>query len=68
MTPMDQLRYAMWRLELWNRDYGTYDDIDNDVFDGTLIAGTMPDGLWRKGDRYPKQSEVEKARGKVSPS
>ena len=55
-----QVRYQAWRLELWGRNYGTYNDIDKDVSDGVLLPGTMPDAYWREGDKWRKQSEVER--------
>jgi hypothetical protein len=60
----DQVRYCIWRLELWGRDYGSYDTIDSDVEAGKLIPGTMPDIYWREGDPWRKQSEVERKMGR----
>lgn len=59
MNAIDQVRYCMWRMELWGRDYGTTRQIDEDVEAGKLLPGTMPDAYWREGDTWRKQSEVE---------
>jgi hypothetical protein len=58
MNSVDQVLYCLWRLELWSRNYGTYDEIDRDVASGTLLPGTMPDAYWRDGDTWRKQSEI----------
>lgn len=29
--------YSMWRFEMWEKGYGTYKKIDNDVAKGILI-------------------------------
>lgn len=39
---MSDIRYVMWRHELWSRNYGTTREIDADVERGKLIPGTMP--------------------------
>jgi hypothetical protein len=54
----DQIRYCIWRCELWGRNYGTNDDIDRDVEAGKLIPGLMPDAFWREGDVWTKQSQA----------
>lgn len=63
MSNGDFIRYLLWSMELWGRNYGTTSQINADVEAGILIPGTMPDNLWREGDKWRKQSEVAKLIG-----
>jgi hypothetical protein len=55
MTEVDkQIAYAMWRFDLWMKGYGSYNKIDNDVSEGTLIPGVYPVGFEKE---LPKEGQ-----------
>lgn len=56
---LSRLRYCAWRLELYDRNYGSYQQIDEDVACGRLIPGTIPTGFERPGARWVGQAEIQ---------
>jgi hypothetical protein len=58
MSIQSQVRYCIWRAELWGRNYGSNAEIDADVEAGKPIPGTIPDAMWTPDSAWRKQSEV----------
>jgi hypothetical protein len=52
------IRYDIWCLHLWGRNYGTTQQIADDVAAGKLVPGLMPDAYAIDGDRWTKESDV----------